>query len=299
MALPLITSVRNARVRLARVAERGRDLDKRPAIKLEGQRLVLDALGSGLTEAAQTIMLTDEAIERGGDELHDGLAGVAPGVCVRVSPHVMEAASDHRNTSPPGVLAVLDRPTGDLDDCLRPLAGGQEQELLLVCDGVSDPGNLGTLIRSAAAAGASGVICTDAAGGCDPYSPKVLRAGMGAHFKLPGGVVPNASVDEVLERFDKISSASSSESALFVATSATLDAAVDYFQNQFWRSPTSAAALVVGNETRGVIDARWIDRGGGLAVSIPMSNHIESLNVGVAGSIMLFEAARQRASAAQ
>ena len=142
-------------------------------------------------------------------------------------------------------------------------------------DAVQDPGNVGTLLRSAEAVDVAEVICTR--GTADVYSPKVVRAAMGAHFSLPLTVDVEASeLGDALGALDNI-----------YATVA--DAAMPYYAAD-WRQPS---ALIVGNEANGIGEAALA-----LAtkqIAIPMLGRAESLNAAVAGSVVLFEALRQRA----
>lgn len=148
---------------------------------------------------------------------------------------------------------------------------------MLICDGVQDPGNLGTLLRSAAASGADAVATT--VGSADVWGLKVLRAGMGAQFRIP--VKSGLSWDE-LKAY-----AAQSELTLHVASGSKASRAhwsVD------WRKPSG---LVIGSEAWGASEEAMAVCKGNL-VKIPMSANIESLNAGMAGTVVLFEASRQR-----
>jgi TrmH family RNA methyltransferase len=146
--------------------------------------------------------------------------------------------------------------------------------LRLVLDGLQDPGNVGTLLRSAEAAGVGLVLATR--GIADLYSPKVVRAAMGAHFSQP--LRSDLSWDEI-----------GAELGLCpVVYAADATASMPYYAAD-WRQP---AALIVGSEAHGVSE-----EGGAWAthrIAIPMLGRAESLNAGVAGSVILFEALRQR-----
>jgi TrmH family RNA methyltransferase len=143
--------------------------------------------------------------------------------------------------------------------------------LLLVLDGLQDPGNLGTIVRSAVGSGVVGTLAVR--GGADPFGPKAVRAAAGALFRLPVARPGDAELAEALrgrrvwlaeagrgERYDRVD----------------------------WRGP---GALVIGSEAGGA-SPRLRDLATG-RVSIPLSGELESLNAGVAASILLFEAARQ------
>jgi TrmH family RNA methyltransferase len=171
--------------------------------------------------------------------------------------------------SPSGLLAVLDIPAGTLETVLT----GDGPVLLLA--GVNDPGNAGTLLRSAEAFGAAGVLF--GRGGVDPYSPKVVRAAMGSLFRLPLAVVDP----------EPLLAAAAAARRVIVAT----DTAGDDLDGA---TLPAGAIVAIGNERRGVRDwlPRW-DR----AVRIPQSPRTESLNAGVAGSIVLYELDRARREA--
>jgi TrmH family RNA methyltransferase len=160
-----------------------------------------------------------------------------------------------------GVFALPDRPVSDV-------VGNDGPVLLLA--GVNDPGNAGTLVRSAEAFGAAGVLF--GRGGAEPYGPKVVRASMGSIFRLP---VAEVTADELL-------AAAEASGRPIVATDVDGE---DLHQTGL----PPRAILAIGNERRGVRDwlPRW-DR----AVRIPQLNKTESLNAAVAGSIVLYESGR-------
>ncbi|MFQ5509530.1 MAG: TrmH family RNA methyltransferase [Leptospirillia bacterium] len=179
-----------------------------------------------------------------------------------MSPTVLAAAADTR--TPQGVIAVVrvaPTPMGDL------LAASGD---MLLLDGVQDPGNVGTLIRSAEAAGAAGVILLD--GSADPTGAKAVRAAAGSVFRLPW-LRWTGPLDDLADTLRK--------NGRPVAI-ATADGAV---------SPAEAAAhgavcWVVGTEGAGVSDG--LRRCADLTVSLPMSGGVDSLNAAVAGSLLLY-----------
>jgi TrmH family RNA methyltransferase len=166
--------------------------------------------------------------------------------------------------TPTGLLAVFDLPEHDVGTILaRP-------GVVLLLAGVNDPGNAGTLVRSAEAFGAAGVLF--GRGGADPFAPKVVRAAMGSTFRVPvAGVDP----DEIL-------------AAALAAGRPIVAADVEGEALDAVAIPPTAV-IAVGNERRGVRDwlPRW-DR----AVRIPQRAATESLNAAVAGSIVLYAASR-------
>lgn len=226
---------------------------------IEGVRLVGDALSSG----AELVSALYNAEQLAATEAGRGLLRrlVLLPQAQPASDSVVAAASDTRQ--PQGITAVVRQPHH------APRAG-----LRLILDGIQDPGNLGTLLRSAAACSVGLVVTTP--GSCDVYSPKVARAAMGAHFLVPIRVDIAAA-----------------ELAALVATprrifAATMDGATAYDEVD-WRAP---ATLIIGNEAHGISPAVLALADG--RVAIPLPGGIESLNAAIAGSIMLFEALRQQ-----
>lgn len=198
-------------------------------------------------------------------ELDDFSAEDAP--VVRVTPPVLEALSD--SVTPQGVVAVMemgDVVLADLDDGV---------DLVVILDQLRDPGNAGTLVRSATAAGAGAVVF--ASGSVDPYSPKTVRASAGMVGR----------VDLVRDvPFPDAASALTERGFAVVGTDAA--AATAYDEVDY----TGPVAIVVGNEAWGIA----AEHRGFLTdvVRIPMPGDAESLNAGIAGSLLLFEAVRQR-----
>lgn len=219
---------------------------------MEGVRAVLDALETG----AEPLLL----LVREGDE-QDVPASTPPYRVV--APDLFATLTD--TVHPQGLLGVFPFQEREPDQ------GGAA--LYLVADRISDPGNLGTLLRSAAAAGVSAVVVMPET--VDPYNPKVVRAAMGAHFRIPLLHFSHARLTWVAD-----------QTHIRVLADLGDYPAYDAFD---W---SQGVAIVVSSETAGPSDLALsfaTDR-----VTIPMENSIESLNAGVAGSILLFEAARQR-----
>ena len=251
------TNIQVKRIRALRADQKARRSER--LLVLEGVRLVTEALAAGAK--LQLALYAPDQLARTPDGLGlleqlDGRAG-----CFPASEQVVAAAAD--TVTPQGVVGLVAWPVLAARPGLR-----------LVLDGIQDPGNVGTLLRSAEAAGVGEVLC--AQGVADVYSPKVVRAAMGAHFALP------LRVDLSWEQLGMVLA----DASLIYAASAT--ASMPYYAAD-WRQP---AALIIGSEVHGVSEA-------GLAltthhISIPMLGRAESLNAAVAGSVILFEALRQR-----
>ncbi len=256
-----ITSGANPRVkRIRSLLANRKDRRRERLFVIEGVRLVEEALRTN-TEIV-TLLYDPEQLgqhERGGAlvERVRNMRGayVATG-------EVLAAASD--TVTPQGVVAVVRWPE------ITARATG----IQLVLDAVQDPGNVGTLLRSAEATGVTEVLCVS--GTVDVYSPKVVRAAMGAHFRLP--------VRQDLH-WDEMDEALGPADNIYIAEA---QGRMPYYAAD-WRQPS---ILIVGNEANGIgpeARARATK-----VISIPMAASVESLNAAVAGSVILFEAARQR-----
>lgn len=199
-------------------------------------------------------------------------AGLADGVVAWVARGALDKVADARSSQ--GVIAVFDRPAPA--DAARAVDAAR---LLVVLPRVSDPGNLGTIARSAQAAGAGGIVVGP--GSVDPYNPKTVRAGAGAIGSLP--VWAPTEEAEVRELLDRVADRGGVRLGAAADATTAIDAA-DF--------GTEPLALVFGHETAGLaplsLDATF---------SIPMAAGSESLNVAMAATIVCFEVARRRREA--
>jgi TrmH family RNA methyltransferase len=189
---------------------------------------------------------------------------VSPGTVVdldvdrhELAPNVMERVAS--TESPQPVLAVVSMRVSELPT---------DANFVIVADQLGDPGNAGTIIRSAEAAGAHGVILTP--GSVDPFNPKVVRASAGSLFRVP---VVEATL-ESLTNFRRLGTSS--------------------HRGDVYTDPVyhGRVAIVVGNEAHGLGDDAAIDQW----VTIPHAGPAESLNVAMAATVLLFEVARQRST---
>lgn len=239
-------------------------IDKTLAI-LEGPKLVEEALASGidLVEVAASLRFTQTT--RGERLLHE-LAARGPAIRL-MEEDLLGRLSELEHGE--GLLAIARRPAFDDASLL------EGTPLLIVCVGIQNPGNLGALFRTAEAAGASGALLTE---GCaDPFSWKAMRGSMGSAFRLPHRA--SLTVDDALAWLR-------THGVRTVAV--TVDAPVPYDEADL-RRPT---ALLLGSEGAGLDES--LVRSADALVRVPMKPTVESLNVGVAAGILLFEAARQR-----
>jgi len=220
-----------------------------------------------VTEALESPVVVEEVFAVPGAPDDVVLAAGASNVPItRVSDRVLRAVSE--SVTPQGVVAVAQLPRSELDEVLP-------TDLVLVLAGVRDPGNAGTLVRSAVAAGAGAVVFAEES--VDPYSGKVVRSSAGALFRLPV-VVESVSLRwaDTLDKHDV----------------AIVGADAGATQTLYEADLTVPVAVVIGNEAWGLpgpVSARV-----GRSLRIPMPGPAESLNAAVAGSILLFEVVRRR-----
>lgn len=232
---------------------------------LEGPKLVDEALDAG-------VRLAEAAAATGAGE-HGATARTltalrARGVPVRrLAPRLLASLSDAETAQ--GLLALARRPVFDEGQVF------DGTPLVLVAAGIQDPGNLGGLLRTAEAAGATGAYLTE---GCaDPFSWKALRGSMGSAFRLPH--VRGVSVAAVMERLERRG----------IPVFAADRSGEKRYDEAALADP---AALLFGSEGAGLPEG--IARRAVARLSIPLVSTVESLNVGVAAGLLLFEAARQR-----
>jgi RNA methyltransferase, TrmH family len=257
----MITSIDNPRVKEARKLQQRRHRYKTGTFLIEGMRLVDDALQS--KAHLREVYFAPELIENqpGGQHLLTRLldSGVE---CVACSTAVLISLTE--TVTPQGIAAVATMPQLPVREGLT---------LVVVLDGVRDPGNAGTLLRAGEAAGVELAVLGPET--VDPFNDKVVRAAMVAHFRLPLRVC-----------------------STWPAIQQILPAAIPYYVAQAhaplaydlvnWRTP---AVLIIGGEAAG---ASSMAHEVAQPVAIPMQGQVESLNAAIAGAVILFEAARQR-----
>jgi len=256
----VITSAQNPKLKLVRsLMRRSKERNEANAFVVEGVRLIEEAVNVGWP--FKFALYSDGLSERGVELLNklksnnievDDVAG-----------DLLQKLSDTEH--PQGILAVLEMSN-------IPVSGSPD--FVLIPDQIRDPGNLGTLLRSAAATGVQAVLFPPET--TDPFSPKVVRAGMGAHFRLP---IYTLKWEEIKE---------------FVSTTHHLNTCIaDMEGSSCWQTDLrQPLALIIGGEAEGASDeARRL---ASQKICIPMQGNVESLNAGVAGSVLMFEVVRQR-----
>jgi len=186
--------------------------------------------------------------------------------------HILENGVLERvasTTSPQPVIAIVRRRTFGIDSI-------KTAQWVVVADGISDPGNLGTIFRSAEAAGASAVVLTP--GTVEAFNPKVVRASAGSMFYVP--IVEDVKTYKLQSAGFRVIGTSSHDQ----------EGSKDYTSADF----TDRVAIVVGNEAHGLVDSSNIDQW----VMVPHRGRSESLNVAMAATLVCFEVAKQRDHAA-
>jgi TrmH family RNA methyltransferase len=262
----LIASPHNARVKSAANLHKKHARDLTGSMLIEGIRELALALEGGIE--IETVFSCPDVLDREtGAPLLRAIEDRKISV-VTVGPRAYEKLV-FRDTSG-GLVAVARQPSHALSDL--PAA---ELPLYLVADGVEKPGNLGALLRTADAAGVTGLIASDRR--TDLYNPNVIRASLGTVFAVPIAVSSTSDAVEWLGGRG------------IAVVAATPDATTPYTEADL----AAPAAIVVGREDLG-LGAEWL-KAARAKVRIPMKGSADSLNVSVAAAVLLFEALRQRA----
>ncbi|MCM3628700.1 RNA methyltransferase [Paenibacillus glycanilyticus] len=257
----LLTSIQNDRVKQWASLLDKKYRDRTGQFIIEGVHLVQEAFRS--SAAVKCVVYNGE---RGIPQELEIFAREGSTEWVQATPQVMAKCTG--TDTPPPVFAVLEKINRDDNALFR------EGGLVVVLDGVRDPGNVGTIIRSADAVGADAVVLGK--GSVDLYNPKTVRSTMGSLFHLP---IIEADLAELLPE-------AQSRGIKLVGTS--LQAAHTCYSYDW----TSSTWLLMGNESEGLSEAvrQTVDE----SVIIPMQGDAESLNVAMASTVLLYEALRQR-----
>ena len=258
-----ISSRQNPVVKRFREAARG----ERPDLMLlDGEHLLIEAVHSGV--AIETAAFSDDAASS--ELMH--LAADSGAAIFVVNRQVLGAISPVRQ--PSGVVALARRKEPSLIAVLAPPSKNREP-LVVILNGVQDPGNVGAAIRAAEGCGATGVVCSEAT--ADPFGWKALRGAMGSTFRIP--VAANQPL------YAAVDAARAGGMRLF-ATTARGGTPLPECDLR------AAAAVLFGSEGRGLPDD--LVSAADVRLTIPMQAPVESLNVAVSAAIVVYEAARQR-----
>ncbi len=273
----MITSKDNKWIKAFRAGLQGSGPSGDEAIAVEGPKLIDDALRAGLEADA---LLVSESGEAAAQRILLAASttdyGISPSRILRTTDKIFSAVAG--TETPQGVAALFRQPSIQL----KALLGEGVAPLVLVLVGVQDPGNVGTAVRSAEAFGATGAIAVR--GTADPWSPKAVRASAGSALRLP--ILRQLAAPEAIAQVKK------SKVKIIAAASDTTAAHSSEAAAAFAGLFCGATALFIGSEGRGLPPA--VIAAADATIAIPMAGAIESLNAGVAASILLYEAARQR-----
>ena len=261
----MITSLHNKEIKeTAALLARKKERDRRGLFVVEGPKM----FGEAPMERIERVYLAQSAAAQMYEKYGDRLSGLS---CETVSDEVFLRMSDTK--TPQGILCLVRQQHYNIEEILRENKG--KRMLFIILEDIQDPGNLGTIFRTAEAAGADGVIMSSWT--ADIYNPKTIRSTMGSVYR-----VPFFHVDQMEGAVRRLQKAGVAVYAAHLGGTAAYDAC-DY---------QKSTAFLIGNEAKGLreetaacADAR---------ITIPMAGKVESLNAAVASSILLFEAARQR-----
>lgn len=263
MPVRIVNSKQNARFKELRRALTRPGRDTRGLVGVEGPHLVEEAFRAGLRVAALFVAQEQQQLLK--------RLPIPKDMEVLISPRALiESVLDTETPQP--IAALVELPDWTWAHVVRQRGGWDP--LVLILAGIQDPGNLGTMLRSAEAFGATGVVALP--GTVNPWNPKAVRASAGSIFRVP---VLSSEPDECLSNLR--------EAGLRVLTS-TVHGAEPAEMVNF----TGPVALVIGSEASGVPEE--IARQSDGAVTIPCPGPVESLNAAVASSVLLYEACRQR-----
>jgi RNA methyltransferase, TrmH family len=279
----LLTSRDNRWLKEFRMALRGGLPTESGFVGVEGPRLVEEALRSGCR--IQAVLFSES-----GQRHHERLAPLIdrPEMgfpTLRTTDRLFEGLAD---TEHPQGVAALVKPRETSFDELVSTSASACAPLLVVLAGVQDPGNVGTILRTAAAFGATGAAtaASGVSGTASPYSPKALRASAGAALHLP--ILAGMSLAILLTQF-KIAGIRTLASSVRTMEEGGQPLLAPWEVD--WCQPI---ALLVGNEGSGLPDE--IERSADARIRIPMASGVESLNAAAAAAVVFYEAARQRNS---
>lgn len=264
----MITSSSNQQIKnLLQLQNKSKVRNKEKVYVIEGVKMFLEVLSSKDGKLIKTFISESfyENVQESDKELYHKLKQVDYEV---VSDKVFKEISE--TMTPQGVLAIVKQPEYTLETMLK-----EDNANLIILEDLRDPGNLGTIIRTAEGAGVTGVILSKES--VDIFNPKVIRSTMGAIYR-----VPFVYVDSIQDTIKELQSKG-------IAIYATCLGATQYYDEVSYGRKT---AVMIGNEANGITDAliqasdEWI--------KIPMEGCVESLNAGVAAAIMMYEIYRQR-----
>lgn len=263
----IITSSQNKFIKLAAALKQKKQRDELNLFVVEGVRLVEEAVASDWV--VETCIYTTDALQN--QRVRDVIIQLESKNChmLEVPLPLYDKITDTKE--PQGIMGIVKKYAYALTDVLV----SEKKPFLIVLDELQDPGNVGTMIRTAVAAGCTGILLTK---GCtDVFSNKAVRSSMGSIFHVP--IVEGLTTNEVLSFAEK-------NGIEILATS--LESSNVYFKVDF----AKPVAIVFGNEGNGV-NAQFLEHAQE-RLYIPLLGHVESLNVAASAAVILYEVVRQR-----
>ncbi|MBR0085848.1 MAG: RNA methyltransferase, partial [Lachnospiraceae bacterium] len=256
----MITSSSNEKIKnLAGLIAKGRERRESGTYVVEGIKQVLEAEYEDMVACYVSDELDREALQSISVRFRDKVE--------MVRDNVIDKVSDTR--TPQGVIAIVKMRKHTIEEITE-----GERPFIVMLDRISDPGNMGTIIRTAEGAGVSGIIAGE---GCvDIYNPKTVRSTMGSLYRVP--VVTGADLEEAVSCLKE-------KGIKLIATH--LDGRHSYFDEDM----TGPCAVIIGSEAHGISDA--LAEAADSLIRIPMAGKLESRNASVAAALMMYEAARQ------
>lgn len=259
----MISSASNQQIKeLVRLQKNARYRKREGCFAAEGIKLVREACSYG---KLKRLYISETFWEEQKERLEEEFASVIIEV---VTEPVFRQIAD--TITPQGILGLVQMPEYSLEKILN-----DDRKLFLLLDNLRDPGNLGTIIRTAEGAGMSGILLNREC--VDIFNPKVVRSTMGAIFR-----VPFLYVDTLEELIPRMKQEQIAVYGTWMEGSCVYDS-VDYCR---------PSAIVIGNEANGISHSVMEQLSG--RIRIPMEGHLESLNAAVAAAVVMYEAARQR-----
>lgn len=261
----MITSTSNARVKnLVNLKKKRKERDKENVFLVEGIRMFREVPADKLKE-----VYVSESFYKKEKQLVDDIASRSKVRVEILADNVFSHVSD--TMTPQGVLCVVEQMNYSLENVLE---NGKVPHLM-VLDNLQDPGNLGTIVRTAEGAGVTGIIMSKET--VDIYNPKVIRSTMGSIYRMPFYYA-----EDLLDAIAEMKKRNISTYA------AHLDGKHSYDEEDY-KKP---CAFFIGNEGNGLRDE--IADAADIYIRIPMCGQVESLNAAIAACVLMFEAARQR-----
>ena len=261
--MDIISSEQNPLIKEIKNLKRKKYREELKKFYIEGLRFVEEALD--VSNNIDRIIVSEQFYSNRDNTIMDRIKQMRLQTAI-VKDKLFKELADTEN--PQGILAVLKMPSYSMNDVFD-----ESCDMLVVLDSIQDPGNMGTIIRTADAAGAGAVIISK---GCvDVYNPKVMRSTMGSVFHIP-----------LIFADDLVSTINTLKSKGYIFMAAHLKGTKNYFDMDM----TGKIAIIIGNEANGISDE--ISSISDKLVKIPMPGKAESLNASIAASILIYESVR-------